>query len=798
MNFRKQHAFMAALCASSSILAGTAAAQTAPQPAAGEINEIVVTATRRAQLLQDVPMSIDVATGDKLEKLNIFDAKDVQQLAPSLELTNTAGRNNTATLRGIAFDPDQGTSPAVDLYLNDIPIDAQTAFTAIYDIEQIEVLRGPQGSLRGRTSPAGAITIRTRRPDLDDVDGYIQATATDDAAYNVQGGVSVPLIPGKLALRVAALVDGNRLNQVYNVNRDQRSRSRTESARVSLAWQPVETVNIGLTYQYLHADNRQNQQVFGPGNAPAQFDPTLSGPPAAIGDYIAVAEGIRRYQNNSHFVNLALDWDLGPATLFFSGAHQYSVLNQDGDQDSANQVPNYVNVQSVRTPYKVNTAELRLVSNDGDFWNWSVGAFYSKQTGDVTVTQRADQFFGNFNTAFGLFLPINVDTLVPVYLRTYSFAASSSFQFTDKLKVEVAARYGNNKSIQKGLIGVSSPGFPGFPAFMIPPIPGFASVSDAVPANLAETTSHPLTGGVTVTYEISPDATAYFAYGRSFRSGTAGVSVPVNITDDLIKTKSERSDAFEVGLKTSFLDRRLSLNISAFYQKFDGYISRFLGINYDFGARNVFGVPAGAPDGTIDGSFDFNYNGDATVKGIEATIAGRPVDNWDFSVSASYIKARYDNAVLPCNDFNGDGKPDSTGTAAITGPGNISYCASNDRLSNLPDFSLTANSELRFAMGDLQPFIRGLFTYRPSVFSSTSAFDYKSRELLNLYVGLRGSEARWEINVFAKNVLNQKRITSISQGNALQPTAGAAYDSGYRLISATNPREFGVTTSFKF
>ena len=797
MKFRKQQALMAVLCAGSSMLASTAIAQTA-SGAGLQQDEIVVTATRRAQLLQDVPMSIDVATGEKLEKLNIFDAKDVQQLAPGLELTNTSGRNNTATLRGIAFDPDQGTTPAVDLYLNDIPIDAQTAFTAIYDIEQIEVLRGPQGALRGRTSPAGAITIRTRRPDLDSVDGYVQATATDDAAYNVQGGVSLPLIPGKLAIRVAGLVDGNRLDQVYNVNRDQRSRSRTESARISLAWQPIDTVNAVLTYQYLHADNRQNQQVFGPGNAPAQLDPTLSGPPAAIGDYIAVSEGIRRFQNNSHFVNLALDWDLGPATLSFSGAHQYSVLNQAGDQDSGNQVPNYVNIQSVHTPYKVDTAELRLASNGGEFWNWSVGAFYSKQTGDVTVTQKADQFFANYNTAFGLFLPINVTTLVPVYLRTYSFAASSSFQITDKLKVELAARYGNNKNIQKGIIGVSSPGYPGFPAFQIPKIDKFDSVSDAVPANLETTSDHPLTGGATVTYEISQDATAYFAYGRSFRSGTAGVSVPVNVSDDLIKTKSERSDAFEIGLKTSFLDRRLSLNVSAFHQKFNGYITRLLGINYDFGARNIYGVPSGPPDGTIDGSFDFNYNGDATIKGIEATLAGRPVDNWDFSVSAAYIKARYDKAVLPCNDFNGDGKPDSVGTAAITGPGNVSYCVSNDRLSNLPDFSLTANSELRFAMGELQPFVRALFTYRPSVFSETSAFDYKSRELLNLYVGLRGPEQKWEINVFAKNVLNQKRITSISQGNAVQPTAGTAYDSGYRLINATNPREFGVTTSFKF
>ncbi|SNS31064.1 iron complex outermembrane recepter protein [Sphingomonas laterariae] len=788
MRFRTQSVLFAALSAGVSMVPMAAAAQSASSPpTAGELDEIVVTATREARALQDVPMSINVVTGKQIEQLNLFDAKDIQRLAPSLELTNSDGRSNAATLRGITFTPDQGTSPAVDIYLNDIPIDAQTAFTAIYDLEQIEVLRGPQGSLRGRTSPAGAITFRTRRPDLDEVNGYAQATATDDAAYNVQGGVSIPLIPGQLAVRVAALVDGNRLNQLYNVNRDEKSRSRTESARISLSWQPGETFNTTLTYQYLHADNRQQQQVFGPGNAPAQFDPTLSGPPADVDDYLSVAEGIRRYQNESHFVNLAFDWDLGPATLYFTGAHQYTVLKQMGDMDSANQVPNYVNIQSVRTPYNVDTAELRLASNGNSFWNWSIGTFYSKQTGDVTVTQQSDQFFGNFPTSMGLFLPITANTLVPVNNRTWSIAASSSFQFTDALRLEVAARYGNLKNIQKGILNLSSPAFPSPPP------------TDLIPPELAKTVNHPLTGGATLTYEFSDDVTAYAAYGRSFRAGTAGVSVPANISNDLIKTGSEKSDAFEIGVKTAFLDRRLTFNISAFYQKFDGYIARFPGINYDFGTRDAFGVPSGPPDGIVDGAFDFNYNGDATVKGVEATLAGRPVDAWDFSVSASYIKARYDDALLPCNDFNGDGAPDSNGAPAITGGGNISYCASDDRLADTPDFSLTANSELRFGTGDLQPFVRALFTYRPGVFSERAAFDYQSRELLNLYTGLRGPDARWEVTVFAKNLLNQKRITSISQGNALQPTlSGTPYDSGYRLINATNPREFGVTTSFKF
>jgi len=194
-----------------------------------------------------------------------------------------------------------------------------------------------------------------------------------------------------------------------------------------------------------------------------------------------------------------------------------------------------------------------------------------------------------------------------------------------------------------------------------------------------------------------------------------------------------------------------------------------------------------------------SWPGDAKVKGVEATITGRPTDNWDFAVNAAYSHARFSNAPFPCNDYNGDGQPDANGTPRITGSGNVSYCLRNDRLADVPDFSLTANSELRFNWGDMQPFISGLFTYRPSFYSNTADFRYRSREQLNLFVGLRGPNARWEITAFAKNVLNQKRVTNIGLGNAIIATsAGIPFDSGYRLINTTNPREFGGTLSFNF
>ena len=769
---KKVNGISALLCGAALIVPVAAWAQDVASGEADGTAEIVVTATRESRSLQSVPMAVNVATGEQLQKFNIFDAKDVQQLAPGLELTNTSGRNNTTTLRGVTFDPDQGTSPAVQVYYNEIPTDAQTVYTALYDIQQIEVLRGPQGLLRGLSSPAGSITIATRRPNFDEIEGYAQATATSRDGYNVQAGVSLPF-NDTLAIRVAGLVDGNRLNNVRNITTGERSRSRTESARVTLGWRPSSDFTAYLSYQYLFADNSQFQQVVGAGNVPDGFNP--SGPALSEADYAAVSDGRFRNQNESHIVNLAFDYDLGPATLSFVGAHQYSRLKAERDLDAGNAIPDYVYASTVNSPYKVDSAELRLASNNKEGFGWGVGAFYTKQTGTVVSNQRADVFFAPVPVAFGLFLPINTEVFTPVDTQTWSFNGNLRYR-SNGFSIEGGLRYSIIKNVQTTDIFVTSPAFPAGP-----PIEG-------VPANLQRFTDKPLTGGVTVSYEFNPRLNAYFAYGHSYRAGSTGVAVPVGVSEDLIRTKAEKTDSFEAGLKGKLFDNRANFTISAFYQTLENYLSRFTGIYYESAAANP-----------PTGGFDFNYNGDAKIKGIEASIDGRVTDNWDLGVSASYVRARYKDALVPCNDYAGTGVPNQNGTPAVTGPGNVSYCVTNGRLSQTPDFTLTANTEIRFPMGEFTPFVRALVNYRPGFYADQVDYDYRSRTLLNVFAGFRTEDDRFELTAFVKNLLNQKRITNTNLGTAqINTAAGIPYDSGYRTVNVTNPREFGLTGMFRF
>ncbi len=807
---------LAILACGSSALAFSGHAQAEAADDSGDSStDIIVTATRDSRSLQEVAMQVNVATGEQLEKLSLFDIKDISQLAPGLDLNNNDPRKNTTTLRGISFDPDQGTTPAVEVYYNEIPTDAQTVYTAMYDIAQIEVLRGPQGLLRGLSAPAGSITIATRRPGFGEVEGYAQASATDRGGVNVQGGVTLPL-SDILSLRVAGLYDGNRVNHVRNLTLgNKRGYSHTLSGRVTLGFQPSADFTAYLSYQYLNSDVKSYQQVIGTGNTPQRvyseifgvpsiFMPPAygggpfatdtsvrSGPTLAAGDYAAVSDSGYRNRNTTHIVNLAADYDLGPATLSFVGAHQFSRIRTDRDEDLGNAIPGYAQMNFVDVPSKFDTQELRLHSNNTEGFGWSVSAFHYNRTGDVINDLYNDLFVYNTDPngfvqaplgAGGSFitvpnkLPLFVHVVVPVRNNVWSFAGNLRYT-SGQLRVEAGLRYSIRRINQTTQI--TTTGFQN------------SGPTEVIPVALQRSTSKAWTGGANVSYDVSDTVTVYAAYGHSYRAPTTGVSLPVGITADLVRTQDEKTDSFEVGVKGKLFGR-LNYSVAGFYQQFDGYIRRF---------EDIYWTSAADPQG--QGFFGFNYNGDAEIKGIEASLDGRLTDNWDIGLSASYAKARYKKALLPCNDYAGTGTPNQTGSPSVTGTGNVSYCLSNGRISDTPDFGLTANTEVRFPVGMVTPFASAMLSYRPGFFSETVQYDYAARTQLNAFVGVRGPDNKWSLTVFARNLLNQQKITNITLGtqtisSILAGVGGGVYDSGYRPVNVMNPREFGVTLGFKF
>jgi len=747
------------------------------------VNEIIVTATRQEQTLQDTPMAVDVVTADAIAKLNVFDAKEIQNLSPGLQLTNNDGRSNVATLRGVTFDPDSGSSPAVEIFLNEVPTDAQTVFTAIYDIGQIEVLRGPQGLFRGRTSPAGSILLGTQKANVYDFTGYAQGTATDRHAINAQVAANLPIIPGVLGMRAALLYDQNRVGNVTNVD-GRHSSSKTMSGRVSFTLD-TGPLTANLMYQHLTSDTTPFGAVFGDGNQPslALGDPSFTGPVLTLKDRKSVTEGSFRFQNRTDFVTFNAAYDLGGPRLVYNGGYQDSFLRQDRDQDVGNAVPNYVRPQQLDVAYKIWNNELRLESTPGSRFTWAISGNYRDQRNHVPLSQSNDQLFalegvGPIPPSVSYF-PVLVDADILVKLKEYGLAGTLGYEIVDGLKITAGLRHtwSDVRRVQSTIVTLPSYGI-------------------SMPATVDNSTQNKkaFTGGANISWQATSDITAYASYGHSFRPGVFAVGVTTSLDPSLLLTKDETSNGGEVGVKFNLLGGKVALNVAGFYQKFNNYIAYFAAFH-----------TASARDGVIDTAISpLPFTGDAISQGAEMQLSVRPSQNVDFSINASYADAHYDNAEIPCNTY------DSAGNPTVPVGQQLSTCQSKDRLAQIPKFNLSANGEVRMPMGSVTPFLRGLVTYRPGFSSLRDNYKYRDYVKLDLFMGVRGGGGRWEVNLFAKNLLNQTRALAAGDSVFTQATSeldftytptgagGIPFNSGYRTATITPPREFGITSIFRW
>jgi iron complex outermembrane receptor protein len=420
-----------------------------------------------------------------------------------------------------------------------------------------------------------------------------------------------------------------------------------------------------------------------------------------------------------------------------------------------------------------------------------IGADLIRSLSPVFVTQQADSFISaaalapkaiiNFAPHY-IQTPVNVNIFIPDQGTHYSVFGSSSFQLMDDLKLEVGARYQIYRTHQQSDLSVVAAGNT-----------VETNVPTISPGNSMRT-YHAFTGGANLRYTITPDHNAYVSYNHSFRPGSSAVGVTTvpPLSDSLTLSKPETSDAVELGLKSSFFDHRLSVNTDVFYQHFNGFIN-LLVVN-----------AASAGNGIINASPTLTFNGDAESEGIETQVNAVVTDGWDVGLNASWANAQYTNAVIPCNTFT------AGGAATVPVGQQISTCPSDGRIGETPKFHLTLQSEYHYDIGEYQPFISGLFTYQPGWHSSINNYDYQDLPILNLYAGVRDEDAGWDFTVFAKNLSDIQRIRNIAPADYQQSTsvvdvynhnalaAAAPFDSGYRPVETTLPREVGVTLRYRF
>ncbi len=767
--------------------AETAAVETAAATAAVEdTGEILVTARRREEAAQDVPLALSVVGADQLRNTGAFSIVQVQQLVPSLQITSTNPRNTVINIRGLGANSSiavDGLEYGVGFYVDGVYYarPGQAQFDLI-DLQQVEVLRGPQGTLFGKNTTAGAINVTTRAPSFDP-ELVAEGTIGNHDYHQIRASGSLPLIADKLAARLT-VADTHRDGFLTNLfdGSDAQDYDNT-TIRAQLLAKPGEDVTVRLIGDYSRQKQHFQLSVFD-----GYFTNYANGARiannivdrAARTGYALPSYGLFERLGNSdapfqanmksYGLSGQVDWDLGPATLTSITAYRwwdwYPRNDVDGTALSINTKGHQINRQ------RQFSEEIRLASNGSNTVDYVAGLYYFWQIirGYGETGYGPDYARWNLNPATTPAATIANTTLAlaDFEAKSYSNPATKSYAAFGQLDWHIA----DGLTLTTGLRYTHEDKTGGFRQFWTAGVdPATLPAAQAAAVIATRTVFNPIldfsaklnadavTGLATLGYKVAPDILAYATYQRGNKSGglnlTAGGAFrPV--------VDPEKVDAYEIGLKSQFLDRRLTLNLAAFQTDIKDYqasISEPIA-----GTTSVIQYIANIPK--------------VRSRGIEGDFALAPTRWINLNASAAYTDAKYVRFA------NSPQAPERLNIGAIQD-------LSGTRLANAPKFVYTLGIDLAQPVGALGS-AGGLEAYGHADFSHRSSYNTSATNsiygivpaygLVNGRIGLRTESGRWDISVWARNLTDKNYYISRSGGN-------------FGLITgiAGEPRTFGAT-----
>jgi iron complex outermembrane receptor protein len=745
-------------------VAGAAMMVAAGQAAAQEttaLEEIVVTAQKRSENLQDVPVSVTAFTADQLKDQRVGDVLALSGLSPGLQIkTDDNAANPRIFIRGIGVnDFNPATASAVGVYVDGVYVASPLAQMAgFYDLQQVEVLRGPQGTLYGRNTTGGAINVTTKKPT-----STPQADlAVDYGRFNTfkaEGGFGGPLGGDALAFRISGLFDksnGYTLNRLTGHKGNDADR---KAVRGALSFKPDDKLTIDVSASYSKSSggsiltyNRSLVAQTAEAASTATPDKTFgyifckseyytSGQCTNIAGYANTSsdkyEGDYRFEGKDIVklfgVTTAITYDFGPVSFYSITGYQ-SAKRDDYEETDANPI----SIFDARYIAEQNTTsqEFRLQSNGSTALRWVAGVYAARDNLDNDSHYNVLEFLrapDPVNNPTGMDPASSIGVFGwPLHQKTTSYAAfgQMDYDLTPRLTLTGGLRWSQDK---KTFHYVSDVDYGLVTLFVHDDAKSFSSVS----------------GRLGLRYAVSDDANVYATYNRGTKSGGffSGQTV---VEDDLKPYKDETVDAYEIGVKSEFLDRRLRVNASAFY--------------YDYRDLQVYTILA-RPN-TPPSQFFTNASA-ARVYGGEAEIEARPVTGLSLTLGASLLSAEYKDFVSLGEDYSGNTLPSA------------------------PEVSL--NGAARYihpvGAGDLTTQLD--FTYRSKVYydtANTERLSDKARAYVNGQVGWAFNDGRYELGVWGKNLADTTNISDI--------TAIAAF--GFDVFSMGPPRTYGVYFRAKY
>ena len=732
-------ASLAALAVSTSTLAMAQDTQPVTEVAATD-GDIVVTAQRREQSLLDVPLAVTALSGDTLADRGITNSAQLGSAVPNLQINSPYGDTQpNFSLRGIGVANEYNSNQAspVGVYLDDVYLAPRTSHgMGLFDLDRIEVLRGPQGTLFGRNTTGGAINFITKKPSLSGNDGYVQVGYANFNTFTAQGAAEATLAEDVAGLRLAvnyAKGDG-KIKNVFAGGRDANSVD-TLQGRASLRLKPSDGLDIVL-------------RAYGGRDRGTQ---------AAVHGLLPFRTGLKFFEiNESRIGNNDTDaWGFSANiglelsdTLSVTSITSYDGGSQHLQQASDGSPLDVLNI-TWRSNYRQFSQELRA-NYDGEGVNLVAGLFYGY---DRNITDNT------FN------LPLPPDGGFFQHYRqerrSKAVFAQADIDLTDQLVLTLGARYTNDKSRYEdayAYLFVGALGAPETPIATTVPCPGVAGTCAYDPnARFAlGDTNNALTGRVALSYTFDSGTLVYASYNRGYRAGAVNGGGYTS-SSGIYYIEPERVNAYEVGVKGRAFDRRLTYALSAFY--------------YDYSNQQL--------QDTRPGPVSFLVNAPASeVYGLEFETTLRASSSFRLNAAVGILGSQYKELTLQGTDLSGNDLPFAPTVTAQLGVEWDVLPIADGKLTFAPNVAYSSRqyfspfNELN-AAGTAQ---------------NNAELQQDGNAKVNL--SLSWSNDRFTLRAFADNLLNRK-----TYGYGLD-LRGAGFP--YNFLVPATPRTYGISARVNF
>ncbi len=777
------------------LVASAVAAALSPSGARAEqaaLEEIVVTAQRRSERLQDVPIAITAISAAELSDRGVRQAGDIAATVPNLLLNSPYGpeAQPTFTLRGVTTqDFSENQSSPIAMYVDEVykPVGAVQAVQT-YDLDRVEVLRGPQGTLYGKNATGGAISFFSRNPNLHEYDGYVTAGVGNYSAYSIQGAVGGPIIDDALGWRAAVMYD-KRDGWVHSVVPGVEPLNGVDAlaGRFTL----LAKLSDGLTATLKIAVSRSGGTPYGA--HALNYDPVALGISTNIGWFDNGAKYAVHKDIRSDGASLKLDWQVNAhMTLTSVTGFDYGSWYEKSDDGGLPITDRLDDPNTYTSSVNSLSQEIRLSSHDTGALGWLAGLYYGRESTHATVQFHFfDAYSGFFNTAdqalWGFDEYNNFDQLKD----SKAAFLNTTFDVTPTVKLHAGVRFTKDQITIKNFYALEG-GLTAAPAGFAPDAgtnlwtptidsTGVTTSRTSYQAGLAASNGvHPDFGydSTNVSFKVGVDwkpadgILTYASFSEGYR-GAAFNGQAFNDPSELTFAAPEKLNSIEIGLKADLWNRRGTFNVAVFH--YDYKNQQFL---------DAFTLPGGLGSGfrTVNAP-------KSRIDGAEFELRAKATPDLEINSGLGLMHSKYVELSLHAGQF-------------VTFPGDpnprLRNCCVGNQLIQAPDYNANLGINWRFAStaaGDLRVLLDGNY-YAKQYFDAFNteriaqgAYGVANARLALDAAGKRGFSA----GVWVKNLTNQKYLAY-----GLNQNDGDTGQLGFDYALVGEPRTYGADFTYRF